>query len=72
MDRIGVELAKIAARVYTVTPDNPRALSAVEYATQLEGFGVSATPFDSIISALSAAIEDSKNEGAPLVGLGSL
>ena len=69
---IAAELAKIAARVYTVTPDNPRALSAVEYATQLEGFGVCATPFDSIISALSAAIADSKKTNTPLVCLGSL
>lgn len=69
---IASELSKIAARVYTVTPNNPRSLSAEEYATQLEGFGVSAAPFDSIASALSAAIDESKNEGTPLVCLGSL
>ena len=69
---IAGELAKIAARAYTVTPNNPRALSATEYATQLEGFGVSATPFDSIASALRAAIADSKKTNTPLVCLGSL
>ena len=69
---IASELSKIAARAYTVTPNNPRALPAPEYAAQLSSFGIEATPFESIPTALSAAIANSKETNTPLVCLGSL
>lgn len=69
---IAAELAKVAVRAYTVTPDNPRALSAEDYAAQLASFGVEAAPFASIPEALSTAIADSKKTNTPLVCLGSL
>lgn len=69
---ISAELSRIAERAYTVTPDNPRALSAEEYAGQLMSFGVEATPFNSIPEALGSAISDSKKTNTPLVCLGSL
>jgi len=69
---IAAELAKVAARAYTVTPNNPRALSAEEYAAQLRSFGIEAVSFESIATALSAAIADSKKTNTPLVCLGSL
>ena len=69
---ISRELSKIAARAYTVTPNNPRALSAREYADQLASVGVKSTAFDSVSEALRTAIEDSKSTSTPLVCLGSL
>ena len=69
---IAAELAKIAARAYTVTPNNPRALSAEDYAAQLGSFGIEATPFENVPEALGAAIADSKKTNTPLVCLGSL
>jgi phosphoglycerate kinase len=72
MRDFAAELAKVAARAYTVTPNNPRALSAEEYAAQLGSFGIEATPFENVPEALLAAIADSKKTNTPLVCLGSL
>jgi dihydrofolate synthase/folylpolyglutamate synthase len=69
---IAAELERVAARAYTVTPNNPRALSAEEYAAQLRSFGIEATPFENVSEALGAAIADSKKTNTPLVCLGSL
>ena len=69
---IAAELSKIAALAYTVTPDNPRALPAKEYADALQVLGIESTPFESIADALSAAIAESKKTNTPLVCLGSL
>ncbi len=69
---IARDLSKIASRAYTVTPNNPRALNAEEYAKALESVGIESTPFKSIEDALAAAISDSKKANTPLVCLGSL
>lgn len=66
------KIAGVASRVYTVTPNNPRALSAEEYSKVYKELGVSADAFDSLYDALLKAIEDSKNEGKALLILGSL
>ena len=65
-------LSSVASRAFTVTPDNPRALDAKEYADVLCGKGVNALPFDSLKSALIAAYNTAKEENTPLVCLGSL
>ncbi len=62
----------ITARAFAVTPNNPRALTADEYATQLASFGIPATSYASVAEGVKAAIESSKKEGIPLVCLGSL
>ena len=64
--------SKVASRAFTLTPDNPRALSAEEYAEVLKEKGVETTPYPSVESALSAAREAAKRDGVPLVCLGSL
>ncbi len=69
---IAAELASVASRAFTVTPDNPRSLSAKEYASVLEKTGVDALPFDSLKEALSAAVSAAKETNTPLVCLGSL
>ena len=62
----------IIARAFTVTPNNPRSLAAHEYAAQLASYGISATSYASVAEGVRAAIESSKQEGIPLVCLGSL
>lgn len=69
---IAGELSKIADTAFTITPDSPRALSAIEYAEILKEKGVAATPCPDIKSALISAYEKAKTSGSPLVCLGSL
>lgn len=66
------EISKIAVRAFTLTPQNPRALSAEEYAAVLSDAGVPATPHPSIEAAAAAAKEAAMSESAPLLVLGSL
>lgn len=60
------------ARVFTVTPDVPRALHASAYADTYRAHGVEAIPCDSIDSGVAAAIDDARREGRPLIIFGSL
>ena len=62
----------ITVCAFAVTPNNPRALTADEYAAQLASFGIPATSYASVAEGVKAAIESSKKEGIPLVCLGSL
>ena len=69
---IAAEVAKVASRAFTLTPDNPRALSAEDYAAELCKNGVSAAPHASIREAFTAAKSAARADGVPLVCLGSL
>lgn len=62
----------VAERVYTVAPDNPRALPAGEYAVACTAHGVPAEAFDSVPAAMERAVADAKASGLPLCCLGSL
>ena len=62
----------IAARAFAVTPNNPRALAAAEYAAQLASYGIPASSYESVAEGVKAAVESSKKEGIPLLCLGSL
>ncbi len=62
----------VAARAFAVTPNNPRALAAKDYAAQLAYHGIPATAYDSVGEGVRAAVESSKREGIPLICLGSL
>ena len=62
----------IIARAFTVTPNNPRSLAAADYAAQLTSYGIEASSYASVAEGVRAAIESSKQEGIPLVCLGSL
>ena len=66
------ELAPLAERVYTVTPDNPRSLSAFELAEIYRSCGAEATPFESVEKAVKTAMEDARRQNKPLFILGSL
>jgi dihydrofolate synthase/folylpolyglutamate synthase len=69
---IAGKFAEIADRAFTITPQNPRALPAEEYAKVLEGVGIEATHYASVADALSDAKAYASSSGAPLVCLGSL
>lgn len=71
-DAMVEELKHVAKRVFTVTPKNPRALSAEEYAASFRLRHVDAIAFPDIESAVKAAIEDSRKQQIPLICLGSL
>ena len=69
---IAKDLSTVASKAFTLTPDNPRALTAKEYAQVLENAGISSTPSDSIKEAFERAKEAAKNDGVTLICLGSL
>jgi dihydrofolate synthase/folylpolyglutamate synthase len=69
---IASRLASIADKAFTMTPDNPRALSAKDYAECLRGVGVSAKDYATLNDAYIAAVEYAKATAKPLVCLGSL
>jgi dihydrofolate synthase/folylpolyglutamate synthase len=65
-------LAPLADEVFTLTPDNPRALPAAEYAAEFRAAGVPATGFDTVEEAVAAAVSAARSKGLPLISLGSL
>ncbi len=69
---IARDLAKVAERAFTLTPDSPRALDAAEYAETLRAEGVDAEAFSTLRDALRAALTAAKRDRKPLVCLGSL
>lgn len=60
------------ARVFTVTPEVPRALRGEAYAEAYRACGVDAIPCESIEPGVAAAIADARREGRPLIIFGSL
>ena len=69
---IAKDISSIASHAFTMTPDNPRALAAKDYAEVLSQNGVNALAYDSIESALMSAKDQAKKDGKTLVCLGSL
>ena len=69
---IASRLSDIAYKAFVITPDNPRALPASEYASILSGMGVESASYGSVSLAMEAAKEQAIKDGAPLVCLGSL
>lgn len=71
-EAIAKDISKVASKAFTMTPDNPRALLAKDYAKTLASKGVEATPCSSIGEALNMAINAAKRDKKALVCLGSL
>lgn len=69
---IASKISEVAARVYCLTPDNPRALDAKKYAEVFREMGTEAESFSSVEEAVAAAMSDSRNEGRGILCLGSL
>lgn len=70
--QIGGSISTVASHVYTITPDNPRALSAEKYAEVIESFGTDALPTGSVEEALTLAKDDALRSGKAICCLGSL
>ena len=69
---IAKTLAEVTDTAFTITPDNPRALSAENYAEVLNSCGITATPCKDISEALSLGKLAAKEKGTALCCLGSL
>ncbi len=71
-EKIANSLARVAERAYTITPDNPRALSAKDWADTLAVRGIDARPTGSIGEAVRLARADGAENRTTVVCLGSL
>ena len=69
---IAKDISAASQLVYTITPENPRALSAEDYAKVLCDMGACALPCSSIGEALTKGIDKAKEMGLALFCLGSL
>lgn len=65
-------MAEVADKVFCLTPDNPRALPAKDYAEVFEALCVGAVPCDSVNDAVAQALAWAKETGKPVICLGSL
>lgn len=66
------KIAEVSERVFCITPDNPRALSAEKYAEVFDGLGVRSEHFKTVKEATKCAILEAKKAGKALFCLGSL
>lgn len=64
-------LSQLAREAYTVTPDNPRAMTAEEYAERLNSAGLPAVPCAALSEALARAREAAGADGI-IIASGSL
>ena len=69
---IASSLSEVADTVYTITPDNPRALSAEEYAAVIASYNIKAIPCPDIKEAITAGIQQAHMLDTSLFCLGSL
>ena len=70
--KISDSICEMASRVYTITPSNPRALSAEEYANIFKNKGVEATSCESVSVAIELAIKEADVKKSSICCLGSL
>lgn len=69
---IAKRISEVALEVYTVSPDNTRALGAEEYSHVFSELGIPSYPCPAAKDALSHCISASRADNAPIVALGSL
>ncbi len=65
-------IASVTGKVFCLTPDNPRALTAEKYAEVFGRLGIEAVACDSVENAVSSAIKWAKENDMQIVSLGSL
>lgn len=65
---IAKKIGEIANKVFCITPDNPRSLSAKEFSDVFNGMGVEAYDSEGVLNALQSVL----NEDTPTLCLGSL
>ncbi len=61
----------LAKQVFTVTADNPRAMTAQQLAEKIRALGCDAVACDSVAQGVSLAVEEAK-DGVPICALGTL
>ena len=69
---IAKTLAEVTDTAFTITPNNPRALTAEEYAEVLRSYGIDSTPCKDVSEALKLGKAAAKKKGTALCCLGSL
>lgn len=69
---IADRISEIADFVFTVTPDNPRALDAGKYAEVYKERGIDARGYDNLPLAVKDAMEYARKKNIPILSLGSL
>ena len=69
---MAARISSVAKKAFCLTPDNPRALSAKEYAKVFDSLGVEAVACDSVEDAVNNAVVWAKENNASIVSLGSL
>lgn len=69
---IAKNISRVAKAVYTITPDNPRALPAHNYADVFRSYGTLAYPCQSIDEAIHKGVKYARDNNVPLFCLGSL
>ena len=69
---VASSIATVCAQAFTITPDNPRALSAEELAEVINNHSCHATPCGSIAEALTLGIAAAERQNTALCCLGSL
>ncbi len=70
--KIAQTMSEVISDAYTITPDNPRALSAEDFAKVLSDFGVKAAATNGISEALTLGKACAKEKNTALCCLGSL
>lgn len=69
---IASHIATVAAHVFTVAPNNARALPAADYAQVFRALGIAADAMTDLPAALHAAMDMARRDGKALVIMGSL
>lgn len=69
---IASKISEIASKVFCLTPDNPRALNAKDYAEVFNSLGINAEHFDTVEIAVQAAIKEATENKKAILCLGSL
>ncbi len=65
-------ISRISNRVFTVTPANPRALPAEEYAARFRAQGTDAVACSTVADGVKTAVTHARSANVPLICLGSL
>ena len=71
-EKMATVLSAVAENVFTVSPDNPRALAAEKYAEVFVQKGIKASFCESVEEGVKKALDLSKKQNRPLVAIGSL
>ena len=69
---IASKISEIANKVFCLTPDNPRALNAKDYAKVFNKSGIEAAHYSTVKDAVSNAVNDAIKNNKSILCLGSL